>query len=266
MLCTSIICFGNSKKAKKTEPIFQRHIISVSVTNGVSDAFYNGMHGPTRFVIVAPDPSTGYNHVDIYKPGYAFAGNVKYSFGVSQLLRIETGIGYTLQELIYFQGEKNPNAPYNYGSGFIYTYYKGSFTIPIHAVLKEHLKKGWLSIKLGPNFIMPINDFYSTDNPNIPLRSWHNHYTYNVADMSENASLGFDLKIGYEIQMSRTSTVEIGPLCNFTNLVLFHRDIYNTSMINGRQLFRYYAGLDVAFNFGLKKVKEEKAKHQSWSK
>jgi hypothetical protein len=253
-LLLQLHCYATYKKSKKPEPVFHRHTIGFAMTNAVSSAFYNGTHGPTETFIRGTYTYGGINTLPYvyiqYRPSYTWNLNVNYSYGISKTIRIETGVSYLIQGL--FSSEVTHIYP-SIGMGLDNANFKSSLQIPLHIQIKKLFKNSFLTFTFGPDFAIPFFDNYIVENPNIPIKNWYVSETSNSSTISENTSMGFDLKVGYEMQITKRATCNIGPVANFNNLILFHHDADNFSILDDRQLFRYYVGLDLAFNFGLEK-------------
>ena len=238
-----LILIATSCLASKTDSLFQRHQISISLTNAMSHLFYKD-YDPTK---VNNSSSTSSNLVTF--PNYGMHLNIKYSVGVSEFIRIETGIGYKLCGVtVNFIFD---NYYYSRESGTIYSY-GGDITIPIHVKFIIPLKKGAFTSTLGPMFDIPIHNVSRVTNYMVDHKPLPDH-TYNTTFTSEqtswNASMGFDLKMGYEKQLARNISLDICPIVNFSNLLIF----YSKNEQSNIRPYRYYIGLDLSFNFGLKK-------------
>jgi hypothetical protein len=251
ILC-QIACYAAKRKADKPVVSFERNIFSISMTNAVSYGFYDGVNGPTERTIIEQHPASGFNNIIFSKPSYSFAVSLKYDYGISKLWRLETGIGYLLQGRTMRSGTQQLTPPYQVTTDFYQSYYYGYICVPIHAVMTKQIGRGCLTVALGPDFNMPVNSRIVLDNPNIPLRRKVFNDRYKTPATAANSSMGVYLKVGYAIPVSQTISADIGPAINFNNVALFHRDPSqpNFSLINSRQIFNYYIGLDVAFNFG----------------
>lgn len=245
-------CYGAKKKSDKPFVAFQRNVFSMSVTNAFSYGFYNDVNGPTERAVIESHPASGFNSIIFFKPSYSFALSFKYGYGISKLFRLETGIGYLLQGRTIRSGDQRINPPYQVTTDFYQSYYWGYICVPIHAVMTKQIGRGCLTVALGPDFNMPVHSRAVLDNPNIPLRRKVFNDRYKTPATAANSSMGVYLKAGYALPVTPTISADIGPVINFNNVALFHHDPsqQNFSLINGRQVFNYYIGLDIAFHFG----------------
>ena len=232
--------FGFAEHAPKKSLAFHRHMFGLSVTNAMTDAFVatpNGLSPNYAYEYINHIP-TGYYYC---RPDYAMNVNINYSYGISKILRIEAGMGYLMQSLKSIR------------MALSYTDHYSHIFIPLHLTFMKRMGKGALAFSIGPDFSIPVFDSRATDNVNIPARPSYTNISYGSSYISENSSMGLGARVGYEKDLSRRFQAGIGPVCSFNNLLLFHHGADNFSMVNGRQIFHYYIGVDMVLHFGLTK-------------
>lgn len=256
-LLFALILIVSSGFASKTDSTFQRHQISFAVTNGISlvllnPDYFGGYESSTTtpyypYARATQIHSNDYIYHQIeYLPNYSFDIKIKYSVGLSKTIRLESGIGYLMQGLtIKYYG--SPGIYYFTSTTYCYI---SMLVIPLHIKFTKPVHKGSFICTLGPNLTFPFNDFYKTtdvyeDEVKQPSQSGHEHFN----SISDNASLGFDLKMGYEKELTKAISIDICPSINFTNLLPF----YDRKQLNGQipDVLQSYVGLDVAFNFNM---------------
>ena len=249
LLLTSFSCF-----ASKPDSTSQRHIISVSMANGISQEFFGAPdhHPTTHWTIGNGIPIAGAVAYGYYTPMYSVHVQLHYSLGLSRVVRIETGIGYMINGLVNTEGYPTTGGFHEYYK--IYTY-QGCITLPLYVKFIKPTHHGAFTCTLGPDFTLPVHDFYQ--NKDIALPPAYNiptngHRAYTASRTSATSSMGLYLKMAWEKQIKSNLSINIGPVIDFYELVPFHT--YGDSYAaNGYYPYQFYAGLDVAVNFGLKK-------------
>ena len=248
--------------ASKTDSLFQRHQLGFSITNATSiilfnrntfgsnedqsaSAYYPFTVGNLVGTAVVPITVT-------YIPFYSIHFNCNYSLGLSKLIRIETGFGYLMQGLILKYLENND--PRYVISSKTYCYID-NITLPLHIKLSKAMRKGTFTSTLGPNFTFPVYQFYQTTNVEqygVAQSSKFGHQKFDAQSISDNSSIGFDIKLGYEKQMNKQISINIGPIINVINIQYFNylKQLQNRQISSALQS---YIGLDLALNFGLKR-------------
>lgn len=242
--------------AHQSDSTFRRHELSFSMTNAMSHTFFKNYNGVSTSAqgrqIVTVNPEGGLLFKEAFGkaiPGYATQIKVVYSLGLSNQVRLETGIGYLLIGSIMDFSNGRSSLKY------AYHIFQGSLDIPLHVKIKKQLKKGWFSCVLGPHFLIPLHQFSQIKVPTTYYMAEHtysNHQRYAASDISYYSSMGFDIKMGYEHLISHKASIDIGPIFSFTNLVLFSKERIRDYNDMGVRPFAYYIGLDVAINLGLK--------------
>jgi hypothetical protein len=132
--------------------------------------------------------------------------------------------------------------------------YINSITIPLHIKFCKPIGKGSYTCTFGPYALLPVNEFYKTTDVQVfgnAESSQSGHQIFGKSSVTGNSGLGFDIKMGYEKQLTKQISVDICPIISFINLPLFTHRIFIKAQIP--DVFQSYIGLDVAFNFGLKK-------------
>jgi len=232
------------------------------MTNGVSAVLLNtdnfgGYDGTTTTPYYPFTRSTQvyfgdylYHHC-AYLPNYSVHFKFEYSVGISKSIRLETGVGYLMQGLtIKYTLTNQSNTLSSTSYCFI-----GDISIPLYVKYIKNLSNGAYIFTFGPNVILPTNQIYTTkdvvsDGASEPSQNGHQRFSSNA--IANYSSLGFDLKMGYEKELTKAISIDICPIINFTNLFPFQ---YNKPYFNGQipDIIQSYIGLDVAINFGLKK-------------
>lgn len=244
-----MMLYALSSHASKTDSTFQRNQIGISVTNAMSQEFFDGPgHKPT----ISP---ASYFHNNVtsvhYLPAYAFHLQIRYTLGISHGFGIETGLGYMLNMTMYNMDNAAPGGPEVRTEHMLATL--GYITLPLYVKYTKAIHKGALSFKLGPDFSLPVNNRFEYTNYQIPGGSPSNElYThrFKTSETSQYATMGACAGMSYEKKLRHSMSVAVGPVLDFFNLAQFHRhDIFSNS--SGYRTYQYYIGLDVAFNFGM---------------
>ncbi len=248
------VCKGD---AKAIDSLFHRNQISFSVANGVSQEFMSDPNSkPTTVFNYSPAITGGLYRIytqEKYQPLYAIHLQMRYSYGISNLLRIETGISYLLcGSLIKLSYNGDFASGYEQITENYYSY-TGSIIIPIELKLSKAMRHGVFTCTLGPQFTLPVHSFqHIKDNmvndtlqPDIKT-----HERYKTSLTKQFSTLGFDLKLGYEKKLNNNASINIGPVIDFFNLVYFHNNNDILSNSSGYHPYQFYAGVDVAVNFG----------------
>ena len=262
LILATLLLLSMGGLASNADSLFQRHQISFSVSNGMSHEFLNDPSGKTStssILIYTGNPMGSSNYQ--FLPGYALYFNILYSLGISRFLRIETGIGYLLQGLVikfrYLEDGFGPNLLYiNQQGSETINEYDGSISVPIHMKMRMAVRGGYLTCTIGPNFFIPTNFRQKISNyyiNGIPQPDNTLHQKYDMQTIAYNSSVGLDLRVGYEIHLNKKSSLDIGPLINFENLIFIDKNLKNYYTNLQYRPYRYYVGLDVAVNFGLRK-------------
>jgi hypothetical protein len=246
-----------SVHAKSIDSLFHHNQISFSIANGISQEFMSDPNNkPTTQFNYSPAITGSLYRIYIqekYQPLYAMHLQIRYSYGVSSLLRIETGISYLLSgSLIRLSNGDEFASGYERGSQNNYSY-TGSIVIPIELKLSKAIRHGVFTCTLGPQFTLPVHSFqHIKDNMiNDTLQpDFKTHERYKTSLTKQFSTLGFDLKLGYEKKLNSNVSINIGPVIDFFNLVYFrnNNDVENNS--SGYHPYQFYAGVDVAVDFG----------------
>jgi hypothetical protein len=75
------------------------------------------------------------------------------------------------------------------------------------------------------------------------------HGLYNTSNTVALSNLGFDLKMGYEKKLTKTSTIDLGPIINFSDQAFFDKATNQQFKNEKYRPYQYYVGFDVAFAF-----------------
>jgi len=224
------------------------------MANGVSEQFYDGPnHQPTNdwketYYTFPFLPVTSNN---VSNPMYAVHIQLHYSFGISPLLRIESGIGYLLSGFINSIGASAPG--YSYQVFEKEYFYVGCITLPLYVKFTKPTPHGAFTCSIGPDFTLPVHSFYQENLYNIPTTvTHHGHDRYSTSQTAQASSMGGYLKMGYEKQLKNGLSVNVGPAVDFFGLVQFHTAPI-PPVTDGYYPYAFYAALDVAVCFGLKK-------------
>jgi hypothetical protein len=244
-ILTCFLCATALSFAGKTDSTFQRHQISFSVTNAMSQQFFDGPHGPT---IRLYNNDWFYTNF-LYLPNYTLHLRLNYSLGISKHIRIETGIGYMLQG-ITMKGAYSGEVDFESYTGYSYT---GEFTIPIHAKFAKPIGKGAFTCTVGPDLYLPVIYFIRKTQINGGQEANISSQIFTSSSTLYQSSIGFALKMGYEKRINHKLSVDMGPVVNFSNLLFLSKQI--NQMYASDRPYQYYIGLDVAFNFEVGKKK-----------
>ncbi len=249
LLC--LLLTGASVFALKTDSLYQRHMLSFSVTDAVSQEFIKGSSGPT---INEKVYGVWYRRESQYLPGYAMHLEINYSIGITKNIRFETGLGYLLKGITIKSRIETGDLIYAQ-SNYTDHQYIGRMTIPLHVKFIKPLHKGAFTCTVGPGFNFDVNHINIRDHYTVNGKSQPSATSYNTLD-DYIGGPGIDLKMGYEKQLSRRLAIDIGPVINFTDPTLFGKylkafpvNVYSAPNLS----FDYYVGVEVALNFGLKK-------------
>lgn len=239
LLLTALSCFSTGR-----DSTFRRHEFSVSAALGASQLFFDGPnHGPTNKVFFY----SYYSGYDAYTPLPATHIQLRYSLGISPVLRLETGIGYLLAGIkIQVQGGQ---AIYIINTQHSY---EGFITVPVHVKVIKRMPHGDFTCMIGPDFALPVHYFYRNDgDPKIGLANTDpkGHERFSASQTGRGSVMGFYMKLGYEKQVKPNLSVNVGPVVDFFQTVLLHPNDSNYRA-SGYYPYGFYAGLDVAINFG----------------
>ena len=241
--------------ATSADSTLGRHAFSISMANGFSQQFFEGPNHhlsnswgliqalentPPRYM---PPPTT-------YLPMYTVHVQLHYSLGLTHFLRLETGIGYLLSG-----STLNPSGVP--GSSFATYVYYGAITLPLYIKVNVPMRRGAFTCMLGPDFCLPMHGFNKANSESLegeesPYVNGHARYT--TYQTEQASSMGVYLKMGYEKRLhgSLPLTINIGPVVDFNQLVMFHT-LDNEASSYGYHPYQFYAGLDVSLTFGLKR-------------
>lgn len=241
-----LLFFASTCLAMLPDTLVQRHQITISMTNGLSQQFFGGMHKKVTNATLH-DP-TGL--IFYYLPMYAMQFQLGYSVGISRYFRIETGLGYLLGGSLIKERSVDPTSP----SVDLAIYrYEGALTIPVHVKFAKFFSKGVFTTSFGPDFTLPVHTFFPQnsgyfDGQTVP--SNNGHIRYSRIDIKSNACMGLYLKMGYEWRFSGKvlSAINIGPVVDFYRIASFGRP-YSYSSFDDYKSFQFYTGLDVALIF-----------------
>ena len=259
LLLSYLLLFATGSFASKTDSLFQRHQINFSITNAMSLAPEIWVDfGPTNNDAtpyypydrhIGNGPAINTLHSTIIIPNYTLHLKFEYSLGISNIVRLETGVGYLVQGLTIKYSLPDKSFP---SSSLTYCYI-GALTIPLHFKLyKKKHQSNW-TYTFGPNVTFPFHDVYKTINvvdAGIKRPSRTGNQLFN--SFADNSSLGFDLKIGYEKQLNKHITVNFGPVISFSQIYWLYAQKMATEAQIPQSYFQTYIGIDVALNFGLK--------------
>ncbi|MBS1687058.1 MAG: hypothetical protein JSS76_20145 [Bacteroidetes bacterium] len=246
-LVLSLQCMAAMNQEK---PIYlkSKHAINITVTNAVSYAFYNSPSGPSSTATIASCPVQGHDQVRVYYPAYTFAIQAGYSYRITHLVRMETGLTYMLYGQTMISGTQKYYSPL-LTNGTLYNRQQiGYLTIPIRVAFVKYVKHNALKINIGPELSLPLNKLDNIDNPNLPMRTLHNHSFIKSAEFVSNINLGLAVKAAWGVPISDRVSLDIGPVFDFNNMVAPDQNSYSYHVAI-RKVFTYYAGLDVAFSF-----------------
>ena len=260
LLLSFLLFMSLGSYASKTDSLFHRHQVSFSVTNGVSVVPYNyGIPFGYSNYPYFPYNNMTYNPYGIppnfylsYLPNYILHLKLEYSVGLSKLIRIEAGAGYLIQGLtIKYYG--NPGIAYYTSTAYCYI---GMLAIPLHIKFTKALRKGFFTCTFGPNVTFPFHEFYTTTDVQEngikqPSQSGHQRFS----SITDNASLGLDLKMGYQKQLNKHLSVNFGPIIYVMQIDWVNYRKMDADQQVPRLPFESYIGLDVAFNFEVGKKK-----------
>ena len=116
------------------------------------------------------------------------------------------------------------------------------------------MPKGAFTVSLGPDFTLPVHKYfhqrYNLNSTNI--QEDHGHQKFSTDQTGQKSSMGIDFKMGYEKQLGKNMSINVGPDFNIYQLVQFHSN-HAYYFNRGYTAYQYYLGLDVALNFGIGK-------------
>ncbi|MBS1593607.1 MAG: outer membrane beta-barrel protein [Bacteroidetes bacterium] len=247
-----------AKKPAKPAYLNSKHAITLTVTNAGSWAFYKGPSGPQRTAITASHQAQGYDDVRIYYPAYTFAVNIGYTYRISSLLRLETGLTYMLYGQTTTSGKQNYNLPHLTNGTFLYNTKIGYITIPVRLAMVKYVGRSAFKFSAGPELSLPMNKLEKLDNTAGPFRSRYSQGPIHSAEFEPNINIGLAIKAAWGIPISDRASFDIGPVFDFNNLIMPDNTTASYNYTEKR-VFTYYAGLDLAFSLGLG-VKNDKHK------
>ena len=244
-----------SAMASKQDSLSYKNEFSLSMTNAMSQTFFNGPgNKPTAVVDYQNDGSFEYylhTHMT-YLPLYAVHLQLHYSAAITPLIRIETGLGYlmtgTLLKSNYqfygdFSSEHVTQNTYSY---------TGSITLPLLIKYTKPMRHGDFTCAVGPEFNLPVHFFNhqtSIVDNNVMKPNIYTHTRYKTNTTGQLSTMGMYLKLGYQKHISQSMSINVGPVVDFFNLLQFHNTSINWPDYHA---YQYYVGLDVAVNFGFK--------------
>ena len=251
--------------AIRRDTTIEMHQLVFSVTNALSIGHAEGTLGltdqrSTPYYPFSKPNSTASSlsilpHQNSYSPFYSFHLRAEYSLGLSRVVRLETGVGYLLQGLIIHYSYSLDG---NTASSTTHAYL-GCLTLPLHVKIRKETSAGGMTAAFGPVFTVPLHQIYSSTDVmvnGVAQPSVRTHEQVSRADMSYSSIMGFDLKVGYEKNLSDRSYVNVGPALYLGSFVPLHRGAMPDTGVTRLPLttsVQAYIGLDVAFGLGMSK-------------
>lgn len=207
----AIICilfYAVSSSATKADSTFQRHKFSISLTNAMSQTFFDRPgHKPTANVNYFQ--GSYYNGISIhdsYLPLYAANLQLHYGFGITPIVRIETGIGYLFSSSLQ-RSNYNIYGDWNYetGSSTLYTF-TGSISLPLYVTFTKQMKHGAFTCTLGPDFNLPVH-YYIHETERIVNgqreKNIDQHGKFQTSTTAHISTMGMYLKVAYEKKLPK---------------------------------------------------------------
>jgi hypothetical protein len=236
-----------------TDSSGDRHQIEVSVFGGVAQPFVDGQGGvKTREILY--NGNGGNTYYD-FSPGGAGGINILYNTSLYKKLRMQIGIGYQIVGYSIKSYSYDSVSPFDL-KGYNYT---GYFTVPLRLSYSLGLPKGALTLRVGTSFALGlhyVNHYKGNLYPTAYQQSEYLDYIHSSSidksGMKYVMDIGADLKIGYAMPLTPKYTLNVGPVINFyhlANVYGYNRDIF------GIRRYDFYAGVDLAFVFGVGKKK-----------
>lgn len=254
-----LCCVALTTVASGTDSLFQRHQISLSMSNGMSQTFFDDPgHKPTAVINQSFGNISWYGatYRATYIPLYATHLQLHYSLGLTPALRIETGVGYLLSS--YLQREHDVISGELYYEKLNYNNYvfTGSITLPLYVKYTKAMGHGALTCTAGPDFTLPVHTIshnidrtMNSENP----PDINQHSRLSTSTTGQLSTMGLYLKLGYEKKIRNNLSVNVGPAIDFYQLVQFHNHDWGQQYASTTyHPYQYYLGLDVAVNFGMK--------------
>ena len=224
------------------------------MANGISQEFFGrpDHHPTTHWTIYNGIPIAGAVGYGYYSPLYSVHMQLHYSLGLSRVVRLETGIGYMINGLANTEGYPTTGGFHEYYK--LYTY-QGCITLPLYLKFIKPTHHGAFTCTLGPDFTLPVHSFYRYKDINflspVEIRT-SGHSKYTTYQTNQTSSMGLYLKMAWEKQIKSNLSINIGPVIDFYDFISFHT--YANWLVSNEYIpYQFYAGLDVAVNFGLKK-------------
>ena len=189
--------------ASKADSSFQRHQISVSLANAMSQTFFDG---PNHRPVTIADLTSGVieNSTVIhqsYLPLYAAHLQLHYSLGITPMIRIETGIGYLFSSTMFKENYTiYGDWYYEKGSSTSYTF-TGSITLPLYVKITKPMAHGAFSCTAGPDFTLPVHYYiHETDIVvnDLSEKNIDQHGKLSTQYTAQRATMGMYLKLAYE--------------------------------------------------------------------
>jgi hypothetical protein len=251
-----MMLYALGSHATKADSTFQRHQISVSLANAMSQTFFDDpAHKPTTIVNYSSyGPFSGSSIHGSYLPLYAIHLQLHYSLGITPLIRIETGLGYLLSSSVLSQDYTTTGEFYFVKGSYTAYTFTGNITLPLYLKFTKPTPRGAFTCTFGPDFTLPVHQFYRQTNVienNIPKNNNTGQVMFQTQTIAQQATMGLYLKLGYEKKIRQNMSINVGPAIDFYHLLAFHDN--NNYTNTGYHPYQYYIGLDLAINFGLKK-------------
>ena len=253
------LCLGMlSCQASRTDSLFQRHQVSISLANGMSQTFFSDPGSrPTaiaQYQTVAAYP-IGQSYHSTYLPLYAMHLQLHYSLGLTRAVRLETGIGYLFSSYLVKEHDIIEGDFFYENMTYNRYYYTGSITLPLYIKYTKATHHGAFTCTAGPDFALPVHYFWRVTvivNNNVSQPNESRRIMLKTNATGHNATMGLYLKLGYEKSINHNLSVNVGPVVDFYNLMKFHSQDLQAPL-SSYTPYSYYLGLDVAINFGFRK-------------
>lgn len=257
LLCCPLLFVSMHIHAGNLDSLSRKEQLGLSIINGMAQQFFKGTSGPTATNVISSSslPAWYYSYYGTakYQPGYSLHARLYLSSRLDKFVSIETGIGYLFQQFTSYMSYTETDGPNTKNASNTKSEFIGKLSISAHVKFTKEMSKGAFTCSLGPDLYFDIHEGQNLSHVLINGIPQPNQKSHGGPDGKYIGGLGATLKTGYQKTLSQNTTIDIGPIISFCDLAIFKSLLKSESLISSYRPFSYYTGLDIAFNFGLKK-------------
>lgn len=182
-------------------------------------------------------------------PFIGFDMGVEYGYRPVEVFGVSAGLGFRMQGNYYRQtaytllGEKYVNLRSSGHTGFL--------QLPIAFHLYKQMSNSTFEFATGPQFNFPVfqtNMWTTFNSDGEKVTSDKDKDKFTTKYMGENASLGWNILLGAELELADHADMFIGPQINFLNIAYFKKDFNESRRDYGGQ-FDCSLGIKLGFRF-----------------